>query len=132
MVVKATSAPNSPKASDASASPAADPLRGVRSADHPSGGDGKITKKSKDCVDTEFSRLKNLVPAISRKSTVSKLDVILEAIRYIDSLQDQLVDQIAENRISLSATSLLVGKENTDSALLASLQAHSDSLKKRK
>ena len=34
-----------------------------------------------------MSRLKELVPSVSVKDNVSQLDVILEAIRYIASLQ---------------------------------------------
>ncbi len=92
---------------------ASDPLRGVKP-----GSGSSITKKSKS-TEVEFSRLKTLVPSISKKSSVSKLDVILEAIRYIDQLQDQLVEQIAEQRLHPSlAADFLVGKENTNSDLL--------------
>jgi len=84
-----------------------DPLRGVRS--------GSGTTKAKS-TEMEFSRLKNLVPSIAKKSTVSKLDVILEAIRYIDELQDQLYEQVQERKINPAlAVNLLLagGKENT-------------------
>ncbi len=60
-----------------------DALRGVQTE-----------SKDSSMTEMEFSRLKNLVPSISKKTTVSKLDVILEAIRYIDHLQDQLLDQV--------------------------------------
>ena len=65
---------------------------------------------------------------------MSNLDVILEAIRYIDHLQDQLVTQISSASPSSSpaaaaaitaATKLsfnFVGKENTDGDLLRELQ----------
>jgi len=87
----------------------ADPLRGVSSA-----AGGHISKDRKS-TEVEFSRLKNLVPSISKKNTVSKLDVILEAIRYIDQLQGQLVEQIQEQRIHPSVASEFLtglGKEN--------------------
>ena len=95
-----------------------DPLRRVQSG---SGVDKdespSPTSSSSTAVD--FQRLKNLVPSISRKTTVSKLDVILEAIRYIDQLQDQLLDQIAEKRLNPQiAADLLVGKENTNTEIL--------------
>ena len=86
----------------------ADPLRGVSSSS------GHISKDRKS-TEVEFSRLKNLVPSISKKNTVSKLDVILEAIRYIDQLQGQLVEQIQEQRIHPSVASEFltgIGKEN--------------------
>lgn len=74
-------------------------------------------------TEMEFSRLKNLVPSISKKTTVSKLDVILEAIRYIDHLQDQLLDQIAEKRICPKlAADLLVGKENKNTDFIKKIK----------
>merc|ERR1712242_128584 len=72
-------------------SPQADPLRGVSA--------GSGISKDRKSTEVEFSRLKNLVPSISKKNTVSKLDVILEAIRYIDQLQDQLIEQIQDQRL---------------------------------
>jgi hypothetical protein len=36
-------------------------------------------------------RLKGLLPSLSRKENVTQLDVILEAIRYIDSLRGRLL-----------------------------------------
>lgn len=112
MVVKVNSAdrPSSAngEAQSATAAAAADPLRGVSSAD------ASRVARSKE-TEMEFSRLKKLVPAISKKQSVSKLDVILEAIRYIDQLQDQLVDQlssedlVAATRMTSAAAE---GKEN--------------------
>lgn len=119
------------KVSSSSAPASPDPLRGVSAPTASTGASssGRVTKEKE--TEVEFSRLKNLVPAISKKNTVSKLDVILEAIRYIDQLQDQLVDQIAENRIPdvLSASAMLAarsGKENSDSeTIFKMLQAES-------
>ena len=37
-----------------------------------------------------YWRLKKLLPSISRKDNISKLDVVLEAISYIQRLQDDL------------------------------------------
>merc|ERR1711899_349951 len=45
-------------------------------------------------AELELSRLKELVPSVSVKDNVSQLDVILEAIRYISSLQGKLADKI--------------------------------------
>merc|ERR1712004_30799 len=94
--------------SDVSPTAPADPLRGVTA------GSG-ISKDGRKSTEIEFSRLKNLVPAISKKQAVSKLDVILEAIRYIDQLQGQLVEQIQEQRLHPSVASEFLtglGKEN--------------------
>merc|ERR1711971_254538 len=43
--------------------------------------------------DAEFLRLKCLLPQVAKKS-VSRLDIVLEAITYIDHLQDQLLDKV--------------------------------------
>ena len=111
MVVKVNSASSAAEATSTTAS-TADPLRGVSS-------DSRMANRSKE-TEVEFSRLKKLVPAISKKQSVSKLDVILEAIRYIDQLQDQLVDQLSSEDLvaatrmtaSTAATSGAEGKEN--------------------
>ena len=42
----------------------------------------------------EFKRLKTILPSLKAKENVSKLDIILEAIKYIDDLQDQLFDRL--------------------------------------
>merc|ERR1712088_137385 len=79
--------------------PPVDPLRGVRAS-----GGGINKAKS---TEVEFSRLKNLVPAISKKQAVSKLDVILEAIRYIDQLQEQRLHPSVASEFLTG-----IGKEN--------------------
>ena len=119
MVVKSSSAPTSPSSCAPVAPSAADPLRGVHRAKE---------------TEAEFGRLKRLVPTISKKETVSKLDVILEAIRYIDQLQDQLVEQISSSSgtpshaaAAAAAAAILVrsaasGKENTNLKLLKRLR----------
>ena len=120
MVIKMEKSPPRPKieADEENLNPddavSADPLRGVRSSS------GVNKAKS---TEVEFSRLKNLVPSIAKKGTVSKLDVILEAIRYIDQLQDQLIEQIQDQRLHPAvAADLLIGKENTNNELLKHLK----------
>ena len=54
----------------------------------------------------EFKRLKTILPSIRRKDNVSKLDIILEAIKYIDDLQDQLIDRLSGPRSEREATLL--------------------------
>lgn len=104
MVVKVNSAPASPS------SPSNDPLRGVNAS-------SSSIVRAKE-TEVEFSRLKRLVPAISKKQSVSKLDVILEAIRYIDQLQDQLVEQIGSGNAKVTSSLIAAaarqhqGKEN--------------------
>ena len=114
MVVKVNSAdrPSSAngEAPSATAAAAADPLRGVSSAD------ASRVARSKE-TEMEFSRLKKLVPAISKKQSVSKLDVILEAIRYIDQLQDQLVDQLSSEDLVAATRMTSVAAEGKENAV---------------
>ena len=46
---------------------------------------GGVTK------DSSFYKLKRIVPTISAKENISKLDVVLEAINYIQRLQSDLI-----------------------------------------
>merc|ERR1712062_846817 len=50
-------------------------------------------------AELELSRLKELVPSVCIKDNVSQLDVILEAIRYIASLQGRLADKIESGEV---------------------------------
>jgi len=47
-------------------------------------------QKSRLAKAESYWRLKKLVPSISSKDNISKLDVVLEAISYIQRLQDDL------------------------------------------
>merc|ERR1711874_420956 len=44
----------------------------------------------------EPSRLQQLIPTVSIKDNVTQLDIILEAIRYIDTLRDKLANREVE------------------------------------
>ena len=46
-------------------------------------------------------RLKELIPSVSAKDNVTQLDIILEAIRYIDSLQSRLADKLETGDLEL-------------------------------
>ena len=63
--------------------------------------------KGKDNRNTraEFKRLKTILPSIRRKENVSKLDIILEAIKYIDDLTEQLEHRLEEEDEDASETS---------------------------
>merc|ERR1712025_287310 len=47
----------------------------------------------------DLIRLQELIPSVAAKNNVTHLDIILEAIRYIDSLQDKLADKIERGEI---------------------------------
>eukprot|EP00092_Neocalanus_flemingeri_P033687 GFUD01036620.1.p2 GENE.GFUD01036620.1~~GFUD01036620.1.p2 ORF type:complete len:111 (+),score=43.25 GFUD01036620.1:45-377(+) len=44
--------------------------------------------------EAQLERLKQLMPTMSAKENVTQLDIILEAIRYIDCLRDKLEEKI--------------------------------------
>ena len=44
-------------------------------------------------------RLQELIPSITGKDNITSLDIILEAIRYIDTLQDTLAHKISTGEI---------------------------------
>lgn len=55
---------------------------------------GHVTKSSspkKSMTKREFTSLKKVVPSVAESPEATKLDVILAAIEYIQSLEDQLL-----------------------------------------
>ena len=62
----------------------------------------------------EFKRLKTILPSIRRKDNVSKLDIILEAIKYIDDLQDQLFDRLTGTHTQREATLLALTEQDME------------------
>merc|ERR1712153_226969 len=62
----------------------------------------------------EFKRLKTILPSIKRKENVSKLDIILEAIKYIDDLQDQLFDRLSGTHSQREATLLALTEQGME------------------
>lgn len=62
----------------------------------------------------EFKRLKTILPSIRRKENVSKLDIILEAIKYIDDLQDQLFDRLTGTHSQREAALLALTEQDME------------------
>merc|ERR1712051_792695 len=62
----------------------------------------------------EFKRLKTILPSIKRKENVSKLDIILEAIKYIDDLQDQLFDRLSGTHSQREATLVALTEQDME------------------
>ena len=50
---------------------------------------------------TMFCRLKEVIPSITAKDNVTQLDIVLEAIRYIDSLQHKLANKLDAGELEL-------------------------------
>nr|CAH0102303.1 unnamed protein product [Daphnia galeata] len=53
----------------------------------------------------EYLRLKNMVPAVATQSRVSKVQVIEEAIKYIDSLHEALFQRLRAQELATDAVS---------------------------
>ena len=69
---------------------------------------GGVTK------DSSFYKLKRIVPTISAKENISKLDVVLEAINYIQRLQNDLIgDQQAMDADDAVIKTELADKETS-------------------
>ena len=52
----------------------------------------KLKPKRKSKTDREFKSLRKIVPSLSGKQRVDKLEVVLEAIQYIRELEEQLCE----------------------------------------
>ena len=75
----------------------------------------------------EFKRLKTILPSIRRKENVSKLDIILEAIKYIDDLQDQLFDRLTGTHSQREATLLALTEQDMERSRARLNQLREDS-----
>ena len=83
----------------------------MRSSQNYSLQNGSGTNKN---TKAEFKRLKTILPSIKRKENVSKLDIILEAIKYIDDLQDQLFDRLSGTHSQREATLLALTEQDME------------------
>merc|ERR1711909_224269 len=60
----------------------------------------KVEEEGDDEADpVDLIRLQEIIPSVAAKDNVTHLDIILEAIRYIDSLQDKLADKIERGEV---------------------------------
>ena len=57
--------------------------------------DSKVPKKSG--AKKEYSKLRTLVPALTEREDLSKVEIIEETIRYIDALHHQLASRQVSN-----------------------------------
>ena len=68
--------------------------------------------KTNDSADS-YWRLKKIVPTISKKENISKLDVVLEAISYIQHLQGNLEVALITAAAAASAAAVTVSSTST-------------------
>merc|ERR1719278_645676 len=72
------------------------------------------TSDAPEEAELELGRLKELVPSVCVKDNVSQLDVILEAIRYIASLQGRLADKIESGEVVPVMVPMISTSNNED------------------
>ena len=68
----------------------------AESASSSSEGASKAKKSCNNSTKKEYSRLRTLVPALSERDDISKVEIIEETIRYIDALHHQLAARNVE------------------------------------
>jgi hypothetical protein len=63
----------------------------------------KVVKK--DSTKVELKKLKSLLPTLKQKSSSSPIEIVLETIRYIRELEDQLIDRFQIDALDSSSSS---------------------------
>ena len=66
----------------------------------------------------EYSKLRTLVPALSERDDLSKVEIIEETIRYIDALHHQLAARGVNDTDDDPASSVAVAESNPESTLV--------------
>ncbi|UJR09438.1 hypothetical protein I4U23_013678 [Adineta vaga] len=75
------------------------------------------TKQTKpNLAKVELKKLKSILPTLKQKPTSTPIEIVLETIRYIRQLEDQLIDRFQINSSLSVRTSL--SDMSTDSSLL--------------
>ena len=81
----------------------------------------------------ELKKLKSILPTLKQKSSSSPIEIVLETIRYIRQLEEQLLDQfpmssIADLSIDSSSSSLIplqdIGNSNWTTIMMNSFQMY--------
>lgn len=62
----------------------------------------KKTKKS-NMTKMELKKLKSILPKLQQKPTSTPIEIVLETIRYIRQLEDQLIDRIQTGMLTMIA-----------------------------
>ncbi|CAF1546567.1 unnamed protein product [Adineta steineri] len=79
-------------------------------------------KKTKtDLQKIELKKLKSILPTLKQKPTSTPIEIVLETIRYIRQLEDQIVDRFQMDTSSLSVpftTRTSLSNMSIDSSLL--------------
>ena len=60
----------------------------------------RASSKEVNMAKMELKKLKSILPTLKQKRKSTPLEIILETIRYIQQLEDQLIDRFQTNDIS--------------------------------
>src|SRR4051794_21784057 len=52
----------------------------------------------------EFKKLKSLLPTLKRKQQSSQIEIVMETIRYIRELEEQLIDRFMDTETAITTT----------------------------
>ncbi|CAF2070322.1 unnamed protein product [Rotaria magnacalcarata] len=75
-------------------------------------------KKTKsNLAKMELKKLKSILPTLKQKPTTTPIEIVLETIRYIRQLEDQLIDRFQMESVPCTSRTSL-SEMSTDSSLL--------------
>ncbi|CAF0831371.1 unnamed protein product [Didymodactylos carnosus] len=79
----------------------------------------------------ELKKLKSLLPTLKRKSSSSPIEIVMETIRYIRELEEQLIDRFMETDLNTSNVNSIIhqtGNNQSDNSDTSSLSDISDTI----
>ncbi|CAF2383866.1 unnamed protein product [Rotaria sp. Silwood2] len=84
----------------------------------------RTSSKKLNMTKVELKKLKSILPTLKQKPTSTPIEIVLETIRYIRQLEDQLIDRFqmdVSNSTSQSSLFDLSALSNDSSALSTSI-----------
>jgi hypothetical protein len=81
----------------------------------------RTSTKKVNMTKMELKKLKSILPTLKQKPTSTPIEIVLETIRYIRQLEEQLIDRFQIDT-SNSTSQLSLSDISTDSSLSIPLQ----------
>jgi len=81
----------------------------------------RTSTKKVNMTKMELKKLKSILPTLKQKPTSTPIEIVLETIRYIRQLEEQLIDRFQIDT-STSTSQLSLSDISTDSSLSIPLQ----------
>jgi hypothetical protein len=76
----------------------------------------RTSSKKVNMTKMELKKLKSILPTLKQKPTSTPIEIVLETIRYIRQLEEQLIDRFQIDT-SASTSQLSLSDTSTDSSL---------------